>query len=197
MPSEIRIYFEGDKGLKPGFHAFFKDLRECARKRRCKLNLVASGSGAAACRDFGIALSEHSSAWNILLRDSEGPFSDQLSRALCKEGKWKSSYSASIFWMVEMMESWFHADKVSLAKFYGADDFKRNALKPNLNVEEIPKRDLEAGLRGATKNTQKGNYYDHKTEHGAALLAMIDPTLVRNAAPNCDRLFTAVLTQLE
>jgi hypothetical protein len=195
MPSEIRIYFEGDKGLKPGFHAFFKDLRECARKRRCKLNLVASGSGAAACRDFGIALREHPSAWNILLADSEAPFSDQLSLALCREHKWKQSYAISVFWMVETMESWFHADKEKLADLYGAG-FKRSALKRNPKVEEISKKDLESGLREATRNTSKGNYFDNKTEHAAELLRSIRHDFVRQAAPNCARLFDAILARL-
>jgi hypothetical protein len=95
--------------------------------------------------------------------------------------------------MVQMMESWFHGDKDALAKFYG-DGFKRNALKPNPKVEEIPKKDLEDGLRTATRATRKGAY--HKTAHGPMLLALIDQDRVRQAAPNCDRLFQAVLDKL-
>ena len=195
MPVEIRIYFEGHRRLRPGFHRFFSELRDRARQKRCGLELVASKSGAEACRDFGIAIDAHPSAWNVLLRDSEEPFSDQLSLALCKEHKWKHSYANSIFWMVEMMESWFHADKDKLADFYGTG-FKKSSLKRNPKVEEIPKKDLQSGLRAATKNTVKGDYYEHKTEHAAELLALINPNLVRQAAPNCARLFDAILARL-
>jgi hypothetical protein len=195
MPTEIRIYFEGHRRLRPGFHAFFSELRELARLKRCKLDLVASKSGEDACRDFGIARKANPSAWNILLKDSEEPFSDQLPDALCRKHHWKKSSANSIFWMVEMMEAWFHADKDKLAEYYGAG-FNRNALKPNLKVEEISKKDLTSGLRRATKNTPKGDYFDHKTEHAAELLRSIRPDFVRGAAPNCAKLFDAVLARL-
>lgn len=93
-----------------------------------------------------------------------------------------------------MMEAWFHADRDSLAAFYG-EGFKRNALRANPNVEKIPKKDLEDGLRAATRNTRKGDYYDNKTSHGPKLLARINPGLVQNAAPNC-RKFQAILARL-
>jgi hypothetical protein len=98
--------------------------------------------------------------------------------------------------MVEMMESWFHADKEALTTFYGAN-FRRNALKANPNVEQIPKKDLEDGLRAATKKTLKGDYYDNKTTHLSKLLALINPDLVRQAAPNCRKLFEAVLAAFD
>ena len=94
-----------------------------------------------------------------------------------------------------MMESWFHADKDNLEKFYGSG-FKINALKPNPKVEQITKKDLENGLKAATKDTQKGDYFDNKTSHGPKLLALINPDRVRGAAPNCEKLFQAVLTEL-
>jgi hypothetical protein len=36
----------------------------------------------------------------------------------------------------------------------------------------------------------------HKTKHAPNLLAIIDPALVRNAAPNCDRMFRLILDAL-
>ena len=72
---------------------------------------------------------------------------------------------------------------------------QESALKKNPRVEEISRKDLEDGLKAATKDTQKGNYYDRKTEHGPKLLASIRPELVRKAAPNCRRLFEAVLAK--
>jgi hypothetical protein len=195
MPAEIRIYFEGHPLLKSGFNAFFSELRERARRKRCRFYLVPSKSGTEARRDFGVALKVNRTAWNILLTDSEGPCHSNLSLDLCVKEKWSKSHKESIFWMVEMMESWFHADKDRLAAYYG-DGFKRNVLKANPKAEEIPKKDLISGLRAATRNTLKGDYFEHKAEHAADLLERIRPELVRQAAPNCDRLFTAVLKRL-
>lgn len=67
-------------------------------------------------------------------------------------------------------------------------------MKPNPNVEEISKQDPVKGLKAATKDTTKGRY--HKTKHAPALLELIEPALVRKAAPNCERLFKVVLDKL-
>ena len=162
MPSEIRIYFEGDKSLKAGFDAFFREIRERAGEAQCRVWIVATGGTPE--RDFAIAMRKHPAAWNILLRDSEGPWHQDLQA------------SDSIFWMVEMMESWFHADKDALEAYY-KNGFRKAALKPNPKVEEIPKQDLIDGLKAATKDTAKGKY--HKTKHAPALLQSIKPALVR------------------
>ena len=181
MPGEIRIYFEGDKSLKPGFDAFFRQIGERADARQCKLRIVATGGTPE--RDFGIAMRKHPAAWNILLRDSEGPLDPSR----------PPSGADSVFWMVEMMESWFHADKGALAQYY-KKGFRKDALKPNPSVEEISKKDPIDGLNSATRETSKGKY--HKTKHAPTLLELIEPGLVRKAAPNCERLFTAVLQKL-
>jgi len=178
MLSDIRIYFEGDKSLKAGFAAFFKEIRERADAVHCKV-LPPIATGGTPERDFAIATRKHPAAWNILLRDSEGPQNMPA--------------PDSIFWMVEMMESWFHADKDALENYYKSG-FRKDALRGNPNVEEIPKQDLIEGLKAATKDTTKGKY--HKTKHAPALLQSIKPALVRKAAPNCERLFRVVLDKL-
>jgi hypothetical protein len=191
MVREIRIYYEGDRLLKSGFDKFFEPLKQKARGSRCEFRFIFGGGDSA--RDFADAVATHSGAWNILLKDSEGPAIGSAASSLCKQQGLDQSHAGSIFWMVQMMESWFHADKDALAKFYG-DGFNGNALKPNPRVEEIPKKDLEDGLRAATRATQKGAY--HKTAHGPMLLALINRDLVREAAPNCDRMFQAVFARL-
>jgi len=193
MLTEIRIYYEGDAQLKPGFAEFFRELSEKARARKCRLRLISSKG--TACGDFGKAIETHTEAWNILLMDSEKPYAPNFSVALCKREHWDKSHADSIFWMVEMMESWFHADKDALEFFYGVG-FRRKALKANPQVEQIAKKDLKTGLQSATKDTARGNYFDHKTSHGPKILACIDPLRVRKAAPNCRALFEAVLAKL-
>lgn len=193
MENEIRIYYEGHRLLKSGFDVFFQELHKRARAKRWRIRLIAAKSGDAACGDFAIAQRTHPNQWNILLKDSEGPDTGKLSAVLCTQKGWSESYAGSIFWMVQMMESWFHADPDALEKYYG-EGFNRSALRPNRNVEQIPKQDLEDGLKRATKDTKKRGY--HKTAHGPDLLARIKPELVREAASNCDKLFDAVLAKL-
>jgi hypothetical protein len=175
MFTEIRIYFEGNRLLSSGFSAFFGQLSRLARDRQIKFRLISAGSGSAACRDFGIALKTHGEAWNILLKDSEGPSHENLSTSLCQQLEWDESQAESIFWMVEMMESWFHADKEALEEFYGRG-FNRNALKSNRKVEDIPKKDLKTGLQNATRKTRAGDYFENKTSHGPKLLERTNPT---------------------
>jgi hypothetical protein len=195
MPGEIHIYFEGHRLLKPGFNKFFSELRERAEANGCRFRPISCGSRDNACRDFSIAQANRDS-WNLLPIDAEGPIDNSTIAELKKRHHWKQLQMRSVFWMVEMMESWFHADVGALRTFYGGD-LKETALKANQRVEQIPKRDLIRGLSDATSGTGKGNYFDHKTDHGPKLLAMIKPELVRRAAPNCERLFGAVLARLE
>ena len=181
MPSEIRVYFEGHKSLKPGFAAFFSEIKTRGKEKRCKVEFIATGGKPD--QDFGIAMKTHTTAWNILLRDSEGPYSPKISTSDAK------------FWMVETMESWFHADKDALNAYYGSG-FRKGALKQNPNVEEIPKQDLINGLKAATRDTKNGDYYRHKTAHGPELLARIDPKPVRDAAPHCQEMFKSLIDKL-
>jgi hypothetical protein len=144
MCAEIDIYFEGDKLLKPGFDAFFEEIKKRARERRCSFHLIAGRSGETACRDFGIALRAKSEVWNILLRDSEGPVEADASVSLCRQRGWDQSHADSIFWMVQMMEAWFHADKGALRNFYGAT-LKENALAKNPKVEDRARTEAAGG----------------------------------------------------
>ena len=93
---------------------------------------------------------------------------------------------------MELMESWFLADRQNLKEFY-KKDFHEGSLPPNPKVEEIRKADVVEGLKNATRDTTKGPY--HKTKHAPTLLEKIDPGKVQKAAPQCRRLFD-VLTRL-
>jgi hypothetical protein len=116
---------------------------------------------------------------NVLLRDSEG-----LNFAV----------RDSVFWMVQIMEAWFLADPEALERFYGKG-FRRDALKPNPKVEEIPKDDVLESIKQATRETKKARY--HKTQHAPRILELVDPAKVRAAAPNCDRLFRELQAKID
>jgi hypothetical protein len=103
MVKELRIYYEGDKRLKPGFHQFLGDVVKAARMRGCKFQSVeANGTPV---QDFRDALKIHPDAWNVLLLDSEDAQESQLRRKSLE-----GCDPESIFWMVQIMESWFVAD---------------------------------------------------------------------------------------
>lgn len=91
--------------------------------------------------------------------------------------------------MVQCMESWFFADKESIAEFFG-QNFNRNALRQNPNIETITKDDLFRDLKSATCNTQKGEY--RKGNHSFELLARIDPQKVLEASPYAERFIQCV-----
>ena len=191
MVTELRIYFEGDARLRPGFHKFLSQIVQTAMARQCRVDLIATGGTPAA--DFHAALTAHPNAFNVLVLDSDGPIDDSLAD-LCLSKKLDPKLQDSVFWMVPVMESWFLADIRSLKTFYG-NGFKENALTGNPSVEEILKVDVYSKLKRATKDTKRGEY--HKTKHAPALLSAVDVRLVRAAAPNCERLFRIMLGRLD
>lgn len=175
MVTKLRIYFEGDTQLRPGFRQFLSEIAEAARSKRCQFDLIATDG--TPIQDFRDALKTHSEAWNILLLDSD-----------LGKSRLEGCDPDSIFWMVQIMESWFLADVDALRSIFR--DSSDAAGKGNPKVEEIPKPDVLDRLNRAAN----GKY--HKVKHGKRLLELIDPAKVRKAAPNCDRMFNVVLARL-
>ena len=190
MVTELRIYFEGDARLRPGFHKFLSQIVQAARARRCCVDLIATGG--TPVQDFRDGLRTHQNAWNILLLDSDMPFNGSLVE-LCHSKSLDPSREASVFWMVQIMESWFLADLAALRAYYG-NSLQEEDLRGNPRVEDRPKEDVYYGLKSATQETKRGEY--HKTKHAPSLLAAVEVSLVRAAAPNCDRMFRIILGKL-
>lgn len=182
MVKDIRIYFEGDSRLKVGFDRFFSEVIAAARRQRRQVSMIATNGTPA--RDFRIAQKKHPDSINILVLDSDRPLDGTESRR-----RGLASWDDRVFWMAEVMESWFLADREALKRYY-ARDFQESALPRNPQVEKISKADVLDGLKEATKNTQKREY--HKTKHAPAILQMIDRNLVKEKAPQCKRLFDAL-----
>jgi hypothetical protein len=141
--------------------------------------------------DFLRARQSHPESWNILLKDSEGPDNGRLFEDLRQQHNLPPNLKDSVFWMVQLMEAWFLADVDALAKYYGPH-FNRRALRANPAVEQIPKKDVFRKLAAATKQT--GGY--HKTADAPQLLRHIKPARVREASPNCQRIFDKILNRL-
>ena len=199
MVREIRIYFEGDDRLRPGFHSFFADLRAAAWARRIRFQLVA-GKGRVV-RGFINALAEYPApdTLNILLMDSDGPDSGQLRQQLERRSDWRPPRGSSvsdeqIHWMVQVMEAWFLADRDALRHYYGQQFNTQRLPGQPTAVENIPKNDVLRGLTRATERTRKGRY--HKTRHAPDLLELVDVGKVRRNAPACERLFATLEGEL-
>lgn len=146
----------------------------------------ASGSREQAYEDFRDALPAGSDA--LLLVDSESAVraADPWSH-LQQEDGWEQPKGAganSVHLMVQVMESWFLADKSALAAYFG-QRFRRNVLPQGAEIEDIPKRDVIRGIQAASRQTNKP--YD-KGRDSFAILRRLDVSLVAAACPHAERL---------
>lgn len=201
MTREIRLYVEGggDEGrtkrrFRQGFSAFLGELKERARAKRIRWEVVACGGRSSAYEDFCVAIQSHPDAFNVLVVDAEGPAAagspwEHLRRR--NEDQWNNPgvEDDQCHLMVQTMEAWLIADPERLADYYG-QGFQESALPGNLNVEQIDKARLETSLNNASRRTKKGPY--HKTRHAPEILETIRPAEVRRKAPGCERLFVTL-----
>ena len=131
----------------------------------------------------------------VLLVDAEAPLtaSDTWTHLQTRDG-WTRPAGATndqCHLMVQVMESWFLADREALANFY-QQQFRPKALPGNpRRVEQIPKKDVQDGLDRATRATAKGRY--HKGRHSFEILASLDPAKVTAASPYARRFVQTLL----
>ena len=193
MPYEIRVYVEGHKLLRSGLEAFFGRPRQAARSRRIHLRFIPCKG--LALEEFCHALQDHPDAFNILLVDAEepvtqhNPWAHLANRRENRLARPRGTQQNLAHLMVQIMESWFLADKDALAAYYGRG-FAAKRLPARVDIENIPKADVLESLKGATRNTKKTDY--HKTRHAPELLRAINPDKVCEASPWCKRLFTTI-----
>ncbi len=125
----------------------------------------------------------------ILLVDSEDRVAPRQSvwQHLYARDGWQVPPGAGddqAFLMVQIMETWFLADRVALRKCFGAR-FRQNALKNWPDLESVPKSTVDDVLRRATASCPK-RYSKGKVSF--ELLARINPTLVENECPHAKAL---------
>jgi hypothetical protein len=203
MVAKIKIYMEGggkDKNGKAMLREGMTKFLEKATASSGKFQVTCCGSRNEALDMFRTALekSNDNPDYIFLLVDSEALVKDADDKEQrpkqhlqTRDPSWdmQGMNEQKIHLMAQVMESWFIADIAALAGFYG-QHFNRNAIPQNNNVEEIEKSRIETALVEATKNTTKGKY--HKIQHGAKILAIINPTVVRDKASYCQRFFKAI-----
>ena len=194
----IKLYVEGggdSKTLKTSCRKGFRIFIEKAGLEDRMPRIVACGSRHNAYNDFA----DHEDGSALLLVDAEEPVGQagpwQHLRA--REG-WDRPDGATdeqCHLMVEVMESWFLADRRALVEFYG-HGYREDALPQNQFVEQIPKQDVLGGLDQATcSSTNKGPY--RKGSHSFEILAELDPEKVRKASPSANRFIQSLLELVE
>ncbi|MGH9719166.1 MAG: DUF4276 family protein [Bryobacteraceae bacterium] len=174
--------------LRQGMSEFLGSLVKVARQNRISWKIVFCGSRNFAHDAFLDATRKQPDTLNLLLVDSEGPVEDSPIEHLRNRDSWELDAVPEelVQVMVQVMETWLVADSQALASYYG-QDFLKGSLPRAVNLETVPKTQIEQGLKRATERTQKGEY--HKIHHAGKLLAKINPELVRRRCPACDRLF--------
>ena len=130
----------------------------------------------------------------ILLVDAEGPVTAQRTwQHLRDRDGWdrpEGALDAQCHLMVQVMESWFLADADALQTYYG-QGFRRQSLPQNLNIEAVPKDDVESRLNQATLETAKKGY--KKGRDSFPILGGLDPSKVRSASAHADRFIRSLM----
>jgi hypothetical protein len=192
----IRIYVEGGGSSKTlrtacrkGFRSFIENAGISCRENG--IQPVACGPEHDAYDSFTTA---HSTGEGhpMLLVDSDEPVTAGPWEHLYAKRRWRRPAGSSdeqCHLMVQVMESWFLADRGRLASYYG-HAFNANVLPANPDIERVPKQDVLRGLRRATRDTQKGAY--SKGQHSFEILAGLDPVPVAAASPHARRLLDAL-----
>ena len=131
----------------------------------------------------------------LLLVDSEEAVQEGRSpwQHLDARDNWRPPGGAGddrAFLMVQVMETWFLADREALRRHFGSR-FRENVLRQWPRLEDVPKASVLAALRDATSDCSPP--YDKGTV-SFQLLAGINPGLVETACPHAARLLRRLRT---
>jgi hypothetical protein len=193
----VNLYVEGGGdtaalriACREGFRTF---ITKAGLEKRPRI--VACGSRRDAYESFCTAIASGEKA--MLLVDSEAPVSEAHQQGGSetwlpwhhlkqRQGdgweKPKDSQDIDCHLMVQVMESWFLADRTSLKAFFNNGFKEQHLPAAQQPVEKIDKADVYAALKKATKDCKTKSVYG-KGEHSFKLLALIDPQKVAIASP--------------
>ena len=190
---KTKVYVEGG-----GRKALDRECRKAFRAFLSKAGVVPNSVVIEACGSRGEAYKTFSADFGkglpaILLVDAEGPVSTRSTwQHLKSNNNWDRPSGATddqCHLMVQIMESWFLADVKTLESFFGRG-FRRQTLRGNPNIEDVPKEDVENRLKRASRDSGKGRY--SKGAHSFNILAMLDPEKIKKASPHANRFIEAL-----
>jgi len=189
-----KLYVEGGgdgKPLRTECREAFSKFLEKAGLRGAMPRVVACGSRNEAYERFCTALGQGQQAF--LLVDSEGPVEASVETGppeawrpwehLRRRDGWKKPAQASdgdCHLMVQVMESWFLADKEALAAFFG-QGFQEGALGSQ-SVETVAKEEVFRGLGQASRHCKTQKPYA-KGPQAFKILASLQPENIGKASP--------------
>ncbi len=171
--------------FREGWNEFFKSAGVGN-----KTKIVRGGTRQQTFRRFATAVEVgRPGTVSLLLVDSEAPVAAENSvwQHLNARDSWSQPPGAGddqAFLMVQIMETWFLADRAALRKYFGAR-FRENALRRWPNLENVPKSTVLNALASSTASCSK-RYSKGKVSF--ELLARINPTLVETACPHAKAL---------
>ena len=198
-----KIYMEGGSKGNSSKRAIRQHVSKFIQKAGVSENtfqVIPCGDRSRTYRQFVNQHKQNEDAMVLLLVDAEEPVTTKRPWRHLKNRKsdgWDIPVGATdeqCHLMVQVMESWFMADKEGLEQYYG-QGFAVKVLPKNPRIEQIPKETVYSKLNKATVNTQKGDYESHKGKHGFEILARLNPEKVRQSSPYADRFFKALLEQ--
>jgi len=200
----VRLYVEGGpKGTHAdGLRRFkngFKQHLVRLDPRLSTLDVSPCGSTEETIRDFARALREQKPDCIVaLLVDSDAPVTADTPavhlQSKLDSAKVLQNARANIFLMVQCMEAWLVTDGTSLEKCFG-NKLHAGALPTNPDIEAVSKRDVLAALGAAVKPTPTGRY--RKVEHGAKILANLNPDRVADRSRHAKNLHTFLRNSLQ
>ena len=189
-----KVYVEGGgrKALDRECRAAFRSFFDNAGIASANIAVEARGPRGEAYTAFR-SDSDHSLR-KILLVDSEGPVTAKTAWGHLQQsdgwGRPSGARDEQCHLMVQVMESWFLADKDALQAYFG-QGFRRQALPANPDVEKVSKQDVCRGLDRATQATGKGRY--RKGADSFGILASLDPAKVRKGSCYAKRFLKALI----
>ena len=177
-----KIYIEGggdSKALRARFREGWKFFFAASGLSGRLPRVVRGGSRQHTYDRFATDVAEPASGIvPLLLVDSEDPVAGRpVWRHLQDRDGWNRPAAAGddqAFLMVQVMETWFLADRGALQNYFGAR-FKANAIKPWPKLEDVPKATVFDALEKATAQCSKPYA---KGRVSFDLLAQVDPIRV-------------------
>ena len=185
------LYIEGGgegKALRARFREGWKEFFNSAGVGG-RTKIVRGGGRRQTFARFATAVSDNSPGTvPFLLVDSEGPVAPRHSvwQHLHARDRWVRPAEAGddrAFLMVQVMETWFLADRGALRMYFGTR-FRENSLRAWPNPEDVPKSTVFGALERATASCRKPYSKGSKGKVSFELLARVDPARIEAACPH-------------